>query len=105
MIVRNSAKCTACGIQIESRGQHDFVVHYCEVEPTPGKKWEDDQLVPSGETTWRFAVDGGRAYLRRCGSGYVDTSIDTDDTPPTNGGRRANNVEVPKPVNALKEAA
>ena len=74
--LRNSARCTACGVEIESVHQHDFVVHYCDVEPTPGKKWEGDNLVPSGETTWRFAIDGGRGYyVRRCGEGFKDTSI------------------------------
>ena len=74
-IIRNSAKCTACGIEIESTHRHDFDAHFCKVEPTPGKKWEDGKLVPSGETTWRFAVDGGTSYLKRCGEGYEDTSI------------------------------
>lgn len=74
MIIRNSAKCTACGVEIESKHGHDFAVHYCEVEPTAGKKWEGDKLVSSGETTWRFAVDGGKKYLRRCGTGFVETS-------------------------------
>ncbi len=79
-ILRNSARCTACGVEIESTSGHDFRVHYCTVEPTPGSKWvgegKDMQLVPSGETTWRFAVDGGKGYLRRCGnpSFYEDTS-------------------------------
>jgi hypothetical protein len=74
-ILKNSAKCTACGVEIESTHRHDFNVHYCEVEPAPGMKWEDDKLVASGgETTWRFAVDGGRSYLRRVGFGYIDTS-------------------------------
>lgn len=75
-ITKNSAKCTACDVEIESKHGHDFAVHYCEVEPTPGTKWEDNKLVPSGEMTWRFAVDGGKHYLRRCGERhfYVDTS-------------------------------
>ena len=77
-ITRNSAKCTACGVEIESKHRHHFVVHYCKVEPTPGLKWvgegKDMKLVPSGDATWRFAVDGGRNYLRRCGEGYEDTS-------------------------------
>ena len=80
--LRNSAKCTACGVEIESKFGHDFQVHYCEVEPTPGKKWVGDKLVPSGETTWRFAVDGGRGYYtRRCGdpSFFEDTSIYAED--------------------------
>lgn len=75
MITRNSAKCTACGEEIESTHGHDFVVHYCKVEPTPGKMWRGDKLVPSGIETWRFAVDGGKGYLRRLGKGYEDTSI------------------------------
>lgn len=81
-IVKNSAKCTACDIEIESTHRHDFNVHYCKVEPTPGKKWEgegvDAKLVPSGETTYRFGVDGGRAYIRRIGEGFTDTSEITE---------------------------
>lgn len=77
-ITRNSAQCTACGAEVESAHRHDFVAHYCTVEPTPGLKWDGDgvdaKLVPSGETTFRFAVDGGHAYLRRVGVGYADTS-------------------------------
>lgn len=75
IIIRNSAKCTACGVEIVSTHRHDFVVHYCTVEPTPGKKWVNDELVDSGETTWRFAVDGGYAYTKRCGDGFTDTSV------------------------------
>ena len=78
-ITRNSAKCTACGEEIESKFGHDFSAHYCKVEPTPGLKWvgegKDMKLVPSEETTWRFAVDGGKNYLRRLGTGFEDTSI------------------------------
>lgn len=73
-IIRNSARCTACDVEIESRSAHDFQVHYCKVEPTPDNKWVGDKLVPSDETTWRFAVDGGKAYLKRCGEGFTDTS-------------------------------
>jgi hypothetical protein len=81
VIIRNSAKCTACGIEIESTHRHDFNVHYCKVEPTPGLKWVGDELVPSGELTWRFAVDGGKWYLKRCGarSSYEDTSVETEE--------------------------
>jgi hypothetical protein len=80
-IIRNSAKCTACGAEIESTHRHDFNVHYCKVEPTPEKKWvmvdgkHDHIAEVPGETTWRFAVDGGTSYLKRCGGGYEDTSI------------------------------
>ena len=75
MITRNSAKCTACGVEIESTHRHHFAVHYCDKAPTPGLKWVDDRLVPDGSTTWRFAVDGGRDYLKRAGGGYTDTSV------------------------------
>lgn len=80
MIKRNSAKCTACGEEIESTHRHDFRTHYCKVEPQAGLKWVgegiDSKLVPSGEETFRFAVDGGKDYLRRVGSGYEDTSLE-----------------------------
>jgi hypothetical protein len=77
-ILRNSARCTACGVEIESTHRHDFNVHYCTVEPTQARKWVDDKIVDDvGKTTWRFAVDGGTSYLKRCGEPghYEDTSI------------------------------
>jgi hypothetical protein len=63
-IIRNSAKCNACGIQIESKSGHDFNVHRCKPD----------------DPNWKFAVDGGRNYIRRCGSGYTDTSIYAGET-------------------------
>lgn len=76
MIIRNSAKCTACGEEIESTHRHDFVVHFCEKEPTQLLQWTaDNKLEPvPGKTTWRFAVDGGNAYLKRSGEGFKETS-------------------------------
>jgi hypothetical protein len=87
-IIRNSAKCTACGEEIESTYRHDFKVHWCKVEPQPGLEWKVDEntgediLVPSGLETFRFGVDGGKAYIRRLGSGFKDTSeySDASDT-------------------------
>lgn len=86
MITRNSAKCNHCGTEIESKHRHDFVVHYCKVKPAQKREWvmvdgKHDHLadVP-GETTWSFAVDGGKAYLRRCGEGFTDTSQYEDET-------------------------
>lgn len=81
-IIRNSAKCTACDVEIESTHRHDFKVHYCKVQPTIQKVWLNDsqgrpeKLIPDpkGITTWRFAVDGGKDYIRRCGIGFEDTS-------------------------------
>lgn len=79
-LVRNSAKCTACDTEIESKGRHDFHVHFCDKEPTPARKWvkigNENVLVDDpGVTTFRFGVDGGLAYIRRIGSGYTDTSL------------------------------
>lgn len=78
-IIRNSAKCIYCYAQIVSTHRHDFAVHVCKVHPQPGLKWEGDKLVPSGEITFNFAVDGGKAYIRRAGTGYIDTSIYEED--------------------------
>ena len=78
-IIRNSAKCTACGVEIESTHRHDFRVHYCKVEPKQATKWEGDgadaKIVPAEGTTWRFAVDGGKDYIRRLGGGFEDISV------------------------------
>ena len=64
MIIKNSARCNDCGVEIESKSGHDFNVHYCEKEP--------------GED-WKFAVDGGKSYLRRVGTGYTETSVVEND--------------------------
>lgn len=56
MIIRNSAKCLACGDEIESRHRHDF--RWC--------------------SCLSLAVDGGTAYLKRCvdpDQPWEDTSI------------------------------
>lgn len=75
-IIRNSAKCNYCDEEIESTHGHDFNVHFCKVRPAQRRKWEGNVIVDvPGETTWSFAVDGGRGYIRRCGGGFTDTSI------------------------------
>lgn len=53
VIVRNSARCMKCGIEVVSTHRHDFRRCQC------------------GQT----AVDGGSSYLRRLGSDFEDTSI------------------------------
>jgi len=74
-IIRNSAKCNACGDEIESVHRHDFKVHYCAVSPLEARIWVGDALVRNPDSfTWNFAVDGGKDYLKRCGEGYTDTS-------------------------------
>jgi predicted RNA-binding Zn-ribbon protein involved in translation (DUF1610 family) len=69
-ILQNSAKCTACGKEIHSTHRHDFYPHYCPKEPAHNA---------DGEEIFRFAVDGGLAYIRRIGS-FIDTSK-FDDPP------------------------
>lgn len=85
-ILKNSAKCTACGLELESRYVHDFRTHYCKEEPQPGLKWEGDIIVPSGEETFRFFIDGGKDYIRRGGKmdGFIDTSEYEEDASDTN---------------------
>lgn len=46
MIIRNAARCTLCGDEIESRHRHDFKSCVCGA----------------------IAVDGGKDYLRRVGN-------------------------------------
>jgi predicted phosphohydrolase len=79
MILRNSARCDRCGIEIESKHRHDFKTHYCKLAQRIAQKWAridgKEVLVDMpGEITWNFAVDGGKSYIRRCGGGYTDTS-------------------------------
>lgn len=76
MITRNSAKCVTCDAEIVSAHQHDFKVHYCNRDPKPALEWKGDVLVVKEppDITWNFAVDGGNAYLKRCGAGFIDTS-------------------------------
>lgn len=76
MIIRNSAKCVTCGAEIVSAYQHDFNVHYCARNPRRAREWQGDVIVVKepAEITWNFAVDGGTAYLKRLGDGWIDTS-------------------------------
>jgi hypothetical protein len=82
-IIKNSARCAYCGTEIESKDRHEFKVHYCPVNRKQAMRWaEGAELVPDGdEITWNFAVDGGKSYIRRCGSGFIDTS-EFDEIPP-----------------------
>ena len=83
-ILRNSAKCNHCGMELESTHRHDFNVHYCKLKPKTASKWVGDKIVEvPGEITFNFAVDGGRAYIRRVGdpTEYTDTSDFTTQEP------------------------
>lgn len=58
-IIRNSARCRLCGIEIESKHRHDYVQCKCGA----------------------IAVDGGHAYFRRAGNphDFIDTSVVAHD--------------------------
>lgn len=57
--------------------RHDFNVHYCKIKPMFRREWVGDKIVQvePPEETWLFAVDGGRAYLKRCGEGWIETAV------------------------------
>lgn len=61
-IIRNSAACLWCGVEIVSRHRHDFVTHACKRHDG-----SDSEI----------GVDGGPEYMRRIGeaSDMIDTSI------------------------------
>lgn len=59
MIVRNMIKCKKCGDVIESKSVHDFQTCSCGA----------------------CSVDGGHAYLRRCGKS-LDDFIDMSEIVP-----------------------
>ncbi len=76
MIIRNSAKCNTCDAELVSEHRHDFKVHTCANKPITARHWVDEKLVEfPGEITFNWGVDGGRAYIRRIGEGFTDTSI------------------------------
>jgi hypothetical protein len=56
-IVHNRIMCQSCGDVIESKHRHDFVWCKCQA----------------------VAVDGGRSYLRRVGTSWVEMSEFTKD--------------------------
>jgi hypothetical protein len=58
-IIRNSATCTRCGDELESKHRHDFVRCSCGA----------------------IFIDGGHAYFRAGGNpgDLIDTSITEDD--------------------------
>ena len=88
MITRNSAKCVHCGTEIVSTHVHHFSTHTCKIKVRPALEWYTDpdgndklrEKVPF-EQTFNFAVDGGKAYLRRIGNfeDMIDTSISDEE--------------------------
>lgn len=71
-ITKNSAKCAYCGTEVESTFRHDFVEHICD---------KPEAIDGSGKAPY-FAVDGGKAYLRRVyrkRSDFIETSVEGPD--------------------------
>lgn len=86
MIIRNSAKCNTCDVELESVHRHDFATHTCPNSFVAELEWIKcgdnhvlQEVVPRTQT-WNWFVDGGQAYLRRGGSGFTDTSIYAPET-------------------------
>ena len=76
-ILRNSAKCAHCGVEIESTHVHDFKTHECKAAGKIARKYnhKKQEYVPAYPL---FSVDGGRCYLRRLYTrteDMIDTSI------------------------------
>lgn len=78
-ILRNSAKCAHCGVELESTHRHDFRTHRCEKVGKIAREYDHDQqkYVPAYPS---FSVDGGTDYIRRLFTrkeDYVETSIES----------------------------
>lgn len=76
-IIRNSAKCAHCSIEIESVHRHDFKTHQCEAAGKVARTYnhEKQEYEPAYPQFW---VDGGRDYIRRMFTrleDFVDTSV------------------------------
>ena len=81
-IIRNSAKCNTCGVELESTSQHDLRLHTCPNKFVAARQWaKDGQLVEISprQAAFNWGVDGGQAYVRRFGSGFTDTSIYSEE--------------------------
>jgi hypothetical protein len=76
-ILRNSAKCAHCDVELVSTHHHDFKTHVCSVPGKIRQSYNHDlrRYVPAYPQFW---VDGGRSYIRRMFTStadFVDTSI------------------------------
>jgi hypothetical protein len=81
-ILRNSAKCAHCGVDIESTHVHDFKTHECKAAGLVARTFNHStQEYEPGYPS--FSVDGGRCYLRRLYTrkeDVIDTSIVEEET-------------------------
>lgn len=66
-IKRNAIQCKYCGIVIESKHRHDFVVHECTRAGKISTEFNHDKCKYQPSFP-RIAVDGGKEYLRRLGN-------------------------------------
>jgi hypothetical protein len=81
-VIRNSAKCDTCDVELESSHVHDLRLHTCPNKFVAARQWVGDQLVEKypREAAFNWGVDGGHDYVRRLGSGFTDTSIYSEET-------------------------
>lgn len=63
-LVRNSAKCAHCEVQLVSTHRHDFKTHVCSAAGKVARSYNHHikKYVPDYPS---FSVDGGTAYVRR----------------------------------------
>lgn len=75
-IIRNSAKCAHCPVELVSTHRHDFKTHICSAAGKVAQSYNHDlkEYVPDYPS---FSVDGGTAYIRRTYTreeDYIETS-------------------------------
>lgn len=76
-LVRNSAKCAHCDVELVSTHRHDFKGHECEAAGKIAQTFDHETAtyVPCYP---RFWVDGGLEYVRRMFTrkeDYIETSV------------------------------
>ena len=77
-LIKNSARCKHCGVEIESKSRHDFRAHSCAAMDEAGFRRTGIRK-PDGFVY--FFVDGGHEYCRYGGhdDDYLITSIYDSD--------------------------
>jgi len=77
MIIRNSAKCAHCGLELVSTHRHDFKEHICSAAGKVAQAYNYDlqMMLPAYPS---FSIDGGTSYLKRSFTrleDFVETSV------------------------------
>ncbi len=75
-IIRNSAKCAHCDVELVSTHRHDFRTHECEKAGKIRRKYNHDTKAYEPCAPF-FAVDGGKECIRRvftADGDFIETS-------------------------------